>query len=140
MIHRALKPGGRLVAQCGGGANLARIRGRADRLMSDARFARFLRDWQNPWNYTTPEETAERLRAAGFAEVETGLEEAPTTFDGAEAFRQFVRTVVLHPYLAAIGDEARRTEFLDALVKQAAGDAPPFTLDYWRLNMRARRE
>ena len=140
VIHRALKPGGRLVAQCGGGPNLARICTRADRLIRDARFAAFFRDWQNPWNYTTPEETAERLRAVGFTEVETCLEESPITFDGADAFRQFVRTVVLRPYLAAIEGEARRTEFLDALVAQAAGDEPPFTLDYWRLNMRARRE
>jgi trans-aconitate methyltransferase len=140
VIHRALKPGGRLVAQCGGGANLARIRGRADQLIRDARFAAFFRGWQNPWNYSSAAETAERLRAAGFIEVETGLEETPIPFDGADAFRQFARTVVVRPYLAAISDEARREEFLDALVKQAAGDTPPFTLDYWRLNMRAKRD
>lgn len=138
VIHRALKPGGRLVAQCGGGPNLERIRGRAYQLMRDARFAPFFRDWRNPWNYTSPEETAERLRAAGFREVETGLEEAHITFDGAEAFRQFARTVVVRPYLAAIGEEARREEFLEALVVQAAGDTPAFTLDYWRLNMRGK--
>lgn len=139
LIHRALKPGGRLVAQCGGGANLARIRGRSDQLMSDARFAAFFRDWQDPWNYTSPEATAELLRAAGDVEVETGLEESPITFPSADAFREFARTVVVRPYLAAISDEARREEFLDALAAQAAGDTPPFTLDYWRLNMRGRR-
>lgn len=140
VIHRALKPGGRLVAQCGGGPNLERIRGRADRLMNDPRFAPFFREWQNPWNYTSPEATAERLRAAGFSEVETGLEETPIPFDGADAFRQFARNVVVRPYLAAISDEARREEFLEALVQQAAGDTLPFTLDYWRLNVRGRRE
>jgi hypothetical protein len=46
---------------------------------------------------------------------------------------------VLRPYLAAISDEARREEFLDALVAQASADTPPFTLDYWRLNIRAKR-
>jgi trans-aconitate methyltransferase len=140
VIHRALKPRGRLVAQCGGGANLARIRGRSDQLKNDPRFAPFFRKWQNPWNYTSPEKTAARLRAAGFTEVETGLEESPIVFDGADAFRQFARTVVVRPYLAAISDQAWREEFLDVLVAQAAGDTPPFTLDYWRLNMRARRE
>jgi trans-aconitate methyltransferase len=139
VIHRALKPSGRLVAQCGGGANLARIRGRADRLMSDARLAPFFRDWKNPWNYSSAEKTAERLRAAGFTEVETGLEETPINFDGADDFRQFARTVVVRPYLAAISDEARREELLDALVAQAAVDAPPFTLDYWRLNLRGKK-
>lgn len=140
VIHRALKPGGRLVAQCGGGPNLERIRGRAYQLMRDPRFAAFFRDWRNPWNYTSPEKTAELLRAAGFIEVETGLEETPINLDKADAFREFARTVVVRPYLAAITDEARRAEFLDALVAQAAKDSPPFTLDYWRLNMRGRRE
>lgn len=140
VIHRALKPGGRLVAQCGGGPNLERIRGRAYQLMREPRFAPFFRGWQNPWNYTSPEATAERLRAAGFSEVETGLEETPIPFDGADAFRQFARTVVVRPYLAAISDEASREDFLDALVAQAAADTAPFTLDYWRLNMRGRRE
>lgn len=140
VIHQALKPGGRLVAQCGGGRNLERIKARADQLSREPRFVTFFRDWKPPWNYASPEETAERLRAAGFIEVGTGLEEAPTTFDGADAFRQFARNVVVRPYLAAIGDEACREEFLDVLVAQAAGDRPPFTLDYWRLNMRARRE
>jgi trans-aconitate methyltransferase len=139
VIHRALKPGGRLVAQCGGGPNLERIRGRSYQLMREPRFAPFFRDWRNPWNYTSPEETAERLCAVGFIEIETGLEEASITLDSADAFRQFARTVVVRPYLAAISDEARREEFLDALVAQAAGDTPPFTLDYWRLNMRAKR-
>jgi trans-aconitate 2-methyltransferase len=139
VIHRALKPGGRLVAQCGGGPNLERIRGRSYQLMREPRFAPFFRDWRNPWNYTSPEETAERLRAAGFTEVETGLEETPINLDGADAFRQFARTVVVRPYLAAISEETQREEFLEALVAQAAGDTPPFTLDYWRLNMRAKR-
>jgi trans-aconitate 2-methyltransferase len=139
VIHRALKPGGRLVAQCGGGPNLERIRGRSYLLMRDARFVPFFRDWRNPWHYVSPEQTSERLRAAGFVEVETGLEEAPITFDGADAFRQFARNVVVRPYLAALPEEAQREEFLDALVTEAAGDTPPFTLDYWRLNLRGRR-
>ncbi len=139
VIHRALKPGGRLVAQCGGGPNLERIRGRSYQLMRDPRFAAFFRDWRNPWNYTSPEKTAELLRAAGFVEIETGLEAAPITLDGLDAFREFARTVVVRPYLAAIPDEASREDFLNALVAQAAKDTPPFTLDYWRLNMRATR-
>jgi trans-aconitate 2-methyltransferase len=139
VIHRALKPGGRLVAQCGGGPNLERIRGRSYQLMREPRFAPFFRDWQNPWNYSSPEETAERLRAAGFSEVETGLEEAPITLEDADVFRQFARNVVVRPYLAAISEETQREEFLEALVTQAAGDAPPFTLDYWRLNLNGAR-
>ena len=42
-IFHALKHKGRLVAQCGGGANLASIREREQLLMRDARFAPFFR-------------------------------------------------------------------------------------------------
>ena len=67
------------------------------------------------------------------------MEETPIAFDRADAFREFARTVVVRPYLAAIDHESRRAQFLDALVAQAGEDTPPFTLDYWRLNIRAKR-
>lgn len=139
VLYRALRPGGRLVAQCGGVSNLAILKARADELAHATRFAPFFRGWKNLWNYATPEETAMRLRAAGFTEVETSLESAPTLFESEPAYRQFVATVVLRTYLSAITDDARREEFLTEMVAQAAADFPPFTLDYWRLNIRATR-
>src|SRR3954462_3408906 len=45
VIFHALKPGGRLVAQCGGGANLAILKARADALAQEPRFADFFRGW-----------------------------------------------------------------------------------------------
>ena len=48
-IITALKPGGRLVAQCGGGPNLAlllRARRQADAAMP--RFARYFDEWTEP--------------------------------------------------------------------------------------------
>jgi trans-aconitate 2-methyltransferase len=139
VLFCALKPGGRLVAQCGGGANLAMLKARADALAEDRRFANSFRGWTQPWNYATPEETAERLRAAGFGEVETSIQSAPTVFDDAETFRKFIATVVLRPYLGVIADAAKREEFLEEMVRLAAADDPPYTLDYWRLNIFARR-
>jgi hypothetical protein len=32
-----------------------------------------------------------------------------------------------------------RQAFVNALTVEAAGDSPPYTLDYWRLNISARR-
>ena len=66
-IVTALKPGGRLVAQCGGAGNLAMLRGRADRLRQDPRFASFYDEWVEPWYYADVESTKRRLAAAGFA-------------------------------------------------------------------------
>ena len=137
-IFSALRPGGRLVAQCGGGANLARARERAGGLMRAAEFAPWFADWRSPWNYATPEETTARLRAAGFVEVSADLESAPATFPDVVAFRAFTTTVILRPYLARLPEE-RRAAFAHAFAELAARDEPPLTLDYWRLNISARR-
>jgi len=50
-----------------------------------------------------------------------------------------VRSVVLRAHLDAISDEAVRGALMAELTAMAAVDDPPFTLDYWRLNLMATR-
>lgn len=138
-LFRALKPGGRLHAQCGGGRNLARLHERAIALTRSPEFAPDFAGWTDPWNYSSATDARVRLANAGFVDVGTWLEEAPASFTDAESFRVFIRTVVLRPFLAPIGDEQRRAAFVDHVVDAAARDDPPYTLDYWRLNITARR-
>jgi hypothetical protein len=45
--------------------------------------------------------------------------------------------VIYHPHLDRLPD-ALRGPFIDAVTERAAAGSPPFTLDYWRLNMSAR--
>jgi hypothetical protein len=49
-----------------------------------------------------------------------------------------VRSVILRQHLERIPDDALRTAFVAALASQAAADDPPFSLDYWRLNLDAK--
>jgi trans-aconitate 2-methyltransferase len=137
-IITALKPGGRLVAQCGGAGNLAVLRARADRLREDPRFAAFYDEWTEPWYYADIGSTTRRLAAAGFVDIDVNLEEAPTPFDGAEPFQEFVATVCVRHHLAPLPPRERKM-FLADLTLAAAADSPSFTLDYWRLNISARR-
>ncbi|HEV2108587.1 MAG TPA: methyltransferase domain-containing protein [Thermomicrobiales bacterium] len=138
-LYTALRPGGWLVAQCGGGPNIARLRERIADLAAGSPFARPLRRWPGPWTFATPEETGTRLANAGFIDIETGVIPAPTTLDDASAYREFLRTVVLGEHLARLSTPADQDALLDHLTAQAANDDPPFTLDYWRLNLRGRR-
>jgi trans-aconitate 2-methyltransferase len=138
-IFHSLKPGGWLVAQCGGGPNLGGVRGKLDRVAGTAPFVSFFAGWKDHRYYAGAKETAERLRAAGFIEVETGLREARVEMKEAAAFRAFVATVTGHPYVARIPNEKLRERFLDEVTESAAKENPPFVLDYWRLNMRARK-
>jgi len=48
-----------------------------------------------------------------------------------------LRTVIVRTYLGKLPDEASRSRYLGTLAELAAKDDPPFSLDYWRLNLKA---
>ena len=136
-LHRALRPRGRLEAECGGGPNLARLRQRVAAVAREPRFAPYFAGWREPWLFATPAEASERLRRAGFVAVAASLEPAPTTFASFAEYREFVAKVVLWSHLARL-DEPLRVVFLDAVTAED-GTQCPSLLDYWRLNLRARK-
>jgi trans-aconitate 2-methyltransferase len=131
-IARTLKPGRRLIAQCGGRGNIDSFRELADEVAGEEPFAPYFTDWTRPWNYADDEETAARLAAAGFRDVECWLEPRPVT--PAEP-RAFVQTVCLVRHLDPLPDELRG-EFIDRVLARAG---EPLVLEYVRLNMSATR-
>lgn len=137
-IHSALLPGGRLVAQCGGGPNLARLLGRAHELMDSPRFTRWFGRWSDPWHFASVDATRTRLLDAGFTLVDVSLEPAPTSFPDAAAFSDFIACVCVRHHVDTLPPE-ERPAFVAALAAGAAADTPPYTLDYWRLNLAAVR-
>lgn len=130
-----LRPGGHLVAQCGGQGNLARCRAATEAVRVEGPFASFFADWRPPWHYEPPEPTRQRMEAAGFRDVQCWLAPAPTAFPDRDALRAFLRGAVLTPYNAVL-PEAQRDAFANAVVDRLGG--PPWELDYVRLEMRAR--
>ncbi len=131
-LHRSMKPGATLVAQCGGRGNIDAFRKLADEVAFEAPFAPYFADWKGVWNYAGDGETAERLNRAGFTDVQTWLEPKPVT--PAEP-RAFVQTVCLVRHLDFLPEE-RRGPFIDQVLERA-GD--PLVLGYVRLNMTATR-
>jgi len=138
-LHRALRPGGRLVAQCGGVRNIQRVHDRCAQLASESPFAPYFAGWTGPWHFADPQETADRLKQAGFVDVEVSLESKPFVPPDAGAFREFVTAVVCRHHLSRLPDAESQDRFMDALTAKAATDNPPFELDYWRLNIDARK-
>jgi trans-aconitate methyltransferase len=134
-----LKPGGRLVAQCGGGPNIDRLLRRTEALLDAPEFRDRSVGWSHPWEFASAELTARRLHDAGFIDVETSIEAAPTSFPDAGAFCEFTRSVVLRAHLDVLPDATSRDEFMERITALAAVDDPPFILDYWRLNLSAAR-
>lgn len=137
-VFHALRPGGRFVAQCGGGRNLERLYTRAARLMGDREFAPFFGGWRDPWHFASPDATRDALIRAGFRDVSASLEAAPVTFGGEAAFAEFVACVCLRHHLDRVPAD-RRAPFVSRITRDAEGDDPALTLDYWRLNIDARR-
>ncbi len=123
-LASVLRPGGLLVAQCGGFGNIARFLDAARSV--DPRFAR-------QHNFQTPEATKARLEAAGFDEIQAWLSEAPTYFEP-DAFEAFIETVCLRTYIDELAPEAR-----SPFIKAVAARLPEPMLDYVRLNIVARR-
>jgi len=131
-LASVLKPGGRLVAQCGGFGNIDSFRVLADEVAATGQFALYFVGWKGPWNYAKPQITAERLTAAGFVDVKTWLEPKPTPL---EEPADFVRTVCLVRHLDLLPAELHE-RFVDAVLERAG---VPLVLEYVRLNMTARR-
>jgi trans-aconitate 2-methyltransferase len=107
-LHRVLRPGGRLIAQCGGQGNIAGV-------------LDIIGERPGRWLYADGEETEARLRAAGFTDARAWLEPKPTRVDDTETF---LRTVVLHSDPHAAATAARIAPQIDEI-------------DYVRLNMEA---
>ena len=125
-LHRALTPGGRLLAQCGGVGNIDSFRKAAEVVAAEQPFAPHFEGWQRPWNYASAEETAERLTNAGFSEVDTWLEPKRVYPE-----RAFVETVCLLRHLEPL-PEVLREPFVDRVLDRVG---EPLVLDYVRLNM-----
>ena len=124
-LAEALRPGGRLEAQCGGAGNIASVIEALERVAPDEAY---------PYTFATAEETAGRLGAAGFTEIDTWLVEEPTVFPSREDLESFLATVVLWPQLKD-RDPADHAAF----VARVVDELPAVELDYVRLNMRASR-
>ena len=121
----ALRPGGQLVVQCGGGPNIARV-------MAAIRATGMT--WEGPWHYAYPEEARERYTRAGFDAVETWLNDEPTTFESDEALEQYLATIIVRAHLARLPEDERA-----GFVHAVAQALPNRTIDYVRLNIVARR-
>jgi trans-aconitate 2-methyltransferase len=126
----ALRPGGRLVAQCGGEGNITILRGKVAPLLSRAPYAEHFQDWRAPWNYAPAPKTQERLLSAGFASAECWLMPAPRE---PEHPREFLSTIVLGPHVQQLPEELRE-RFMDDVL-DTLGE--PVVVDYVRLNIDA---
>jgi trans-aconitate 2-methyltransferase len=130
-LQRALRPGGRLVAQCGGAGNVAAIADAAARVGAREPYASALAGWEGPWNFQSPAATEARLRRLGWVDVWTWS--FPVRVEPDQP-REYLSTVVLGTHRDRLTPELR-DPFVDAVIAEL--DAP--VVEYIRLNILARR-
>ncbi len=119
------RPGGRLVAQCGGVGNIASIQ-RVLAGLDDG--------WLGPVHFETPQATTARLAATGWVDIDCWLTEETATFETGAPFETYLRTVVLGAHL-----ERRPAADHDAFVRRVADRLAAPVIDYVRLNIVATR-
>ena len=131
-LFEALKPGGRMEAQCGGAGNVKTFHDTVSRLADRPPFSSYFENWSGPWNFADDRGTAALLQRIGFTDVRCWLEDRPVV---PPEPHDYLRTVCLGYHLEQLPDELRDT--LVGRVAETLGD--PLTLEYVRLNISARR-
>jgi len=123
-LAAVLRPGGQLVAQCGGAGNIASVVRVLDALGVS---------W-HPWHFATPAEATRRLEASGFESVRAWLHDEPTAFEPGAPFQEFLATVVLGAHLERLQPEERQP-----FARSVAASLTEPVIDYVRLNLLATR-
>jgi trans-aconitate 2-methyltransferase len=131
-LHGLLRPGGRLVAQCGGHGNVAEVKQAGFDGAGRAPYAEHLAGWAGDWNFATPGDTERRLRAAGFGDVWCWLTRVDVD-PGDPA--GYLSAICLGSFLARLPEELREPFVAEALERLP----DPLAIHYVRLNILARR-
>lgn len=133
-LHAALKPGGRLVAQCGGEGNIAAVHAAAREAAAQDPFAPSMADWAGPWRFAPPGETEQLLAAAGFTQARAWLEDRPVT---PEDPRAYLREINLGAHLEQLPQDLREPFVSAVLDRLGAGAGEVVEIGYVRLNIDA---
>jgi len=123
-LAAVLRPGGALVAQCGGAGNIKRVYAAARQAGVDL----------DPTHFASPADTERRLNASGFADVRCWLHHEPTTIAPGAPLVAYLRTVCLRQHVEMLSADDR-----DPFVREVAQRLGEPVIDYVRLNITARR-
>jgi trans-aconitate 2-methyltransferase len=129
-LRGVLRPGGRVVAQCGAKGSVARHTKAIAAVASRHEFGQHLGAMRGVWNFPTPDETEPILESAGFTDVRCWLQPKPLQ---PERPLEFISSMTLGPILEQLQEE-KRQPFAEAVLEESD---QPLVLDYLRLNIEA---
>jgi trans-aconitate 2-methyltransferase len=125
-VAAVLRPGGQLVAECGGYGNIVTFLTAVREVGGD--------DGGEIWNFADVQETTLHLQEAGFTDVDVRLVPDPALLEGGKQLEAFIATVMLGAQLREMSSEDRRS-----FVHEVAQSLPEPVIDYVRLQISAIR-
>ena len=132
-LHAALRPGGRLVAQCGGDGNVAGLAAAIAEVAAASASRPTSRDSASAWNFAGARgDGGAAARAPASTRSAAGWSRSPSA---APSRAEFLRTVCLGPHLDRLPEELARAL---RRRRRSARWASRWSLDYVRLNIDAR--
>ncbi|WP_020577587.1 class I SAM-dependent methyltransferase [Actinopolymorpha alba] len=131
-IARALRPGGRFVAELGGARNIATIAAAAEALRDELGVS----PSASPWYFPTIAEYARVLEDAGFEVSHAWLFDRPTPLEGDDGLATWMRMFGQHLLVDVPDTEAFLDQLSDRLRTQLHHDGT-WWADYRRLRIRA---
>ncbi|MCL2552259.1 MAG: class I SAM-dependent methyltransferase [Actinomycetia bacterium] len=120
-----MRPGARLVSDCGGRGNIAAVNAAVAQVRGTA---------PGGWEFAGVEDTRRRLADAGFTDVEVALRPDPARFQPGEQLESFLATVILGAELDGMPEDEH-----EPFVKAVAGRLAEPVVDYVRLEIAATR-
>lgn len=124
-LAAVLRPGGRLVSDCGGRGNVVNV---------NQAIAGVLGDQPEVWEFADVGETEQRLLGAGFTDIDVRLRPDPTRLERGDQLHNYLATVVLGGHLDRVPAKER-----EAFVRAVASRLAEPVIDYVRLEMTATR-
>jgi trans-aconitate methyltransferase len=134
-----LKPIGELLIECGGHGNIERELSTIFNLIQSSQFREHFVNWKQSWYFPKPDETERLLQNARFQDIQVNLSKLTTFFSDRESFANFVKTVIMKPFLGYLDDTRKKEQLLEEFLGEVERSGWRWSLDYKRLGIFARK-
>jgi trans-aconitate 2-methyltransferase len=128
---------GKILVQCGGYGNLTNVYKLMKKIKESAEFKRHFVNWKEPWYFAKPGDTEKLLEEIGFTNIDVYLSDGITTFPDSKSYSQFVKTIVMKPFLRYLPDDQLKDRYLKLFLERVEESRLSWTLDFIRLNIMA---
>ncbi|MEO8458679.1 MAG: methyltransferase domain-containing protein [Chloroflexota bacterium] len=138
-LARATKSGGKLRAQCGGGANIRKLMATTREVEARAPYNEHLGGRVEPRKYRTNEQAQTALERNGWRDVRADTFASDVTFEDEDHAVLYLKTIILQQQASALPPDLADQFLRDVIHEVEAKHGAPFVADYVRLDLWATR-